>query len=86
MSPWLARCAHEPGVLGDLLVLMSQDRWIRIKGLTDDLKAVTAGQWLQDENFFESAIEGCATVVVYLAAEQFTPEITLYEGLCTVAS
>jgi len=47
---------------------MSQDRWIRIKGLTDDLKAVTAGQWLQDKNFFEDSVEGFATVVVYLAA------------------
>jgi len=59
---------REPGVLGDLLVLINQDRWIRIKGLTDDLKAVTAGQQLQDKNFFEDSIEGFALVVVYLAA------------------
>jgi hypothetical protein len=38
--------AKEPRVRGDLLVLMSEDRWIRIKGLVDDLKAVTSGAWL----------------------------------------
>lgn len=36
----------EPGVKGDLLVLLSEDRWIRLKGLVDDLKAVTSGSWL----------------------------------------
>jgi hypothetical protein len=34
----------EPGVKGDLLVLLSEDRWIRMRGLVDDLKAVTSGQ------------------------------------------
>ena len=38
--------ASEPGVKGDLLVLLSEDRWIRMKGLVDDLKAVTSGSWL----------------------------------------
>ncbi|KAK0488374.1 hypothetical protein EDD18DRAFT_1420251 [Armillaria luteobubalina] len=31
---------------GDLLILLSQDRWMRLQELADDLKAVTAGQWL----------------------------------------
>ncbi|KAK4940758.1 hypothetical protein LTR10_019151 [Elasticomyces elasticus] len=35
----------EPGVKGDLLVLLSEDRWVRMKGLVDDLKAVTSGKW-----------------------------------------
>jgi hypothetical protein len=35
--------ALEPNVKGDLLVLLSQDRWVRMKGMVDDLKAVTAG-------------------------------------------
>ncbi len=43
----------EPGVRGDLLVLLTQDRWVRMRGYVDDLKAVTSGQWLQDENTFE---------------------------------
>ncbi|KIW15766.1 hypothetical protein PV08_05816 [Exophiala spinifera] len=36
----------EPGVRGDLLILLSEDRWIRMRGLVDDLKAVTSGSWL----------------------------------------
>jgi hypothetical protein len=36
----------EPGVKGDLLILLSEDRWIRMKGPVDDLKAVTSGSWL----------------------------------------
>ncbi|RVX73569.1 hypothetical protein B0A52_02457 [Exophiala mesophila] len=41
--------AAEPGVMGDLLVLLSRDRWVRMRGLVDDLKAVTSGTWLQDD-------------------------------------
>ena len=58
----------EPGVMGDTLVLLSQDRWIRLKGLVDDLKAVTSGQWLRDMEFLESSVVAAATLVVYLAA------------------
>ncbi|KIV80245.1 hypothetical protein PV11_07759 [Exophiala sideris] len=36
----------EPEVKGDLLVLLSEDRWVRMKGLVDDSKAVTSGSWL----------------------------------------
>ena len=36
----------EPGVKGDLLILLSEDRWVRMKGAVDDLKAVTSGSWL----------------------------------------
>jgi hypothetical protein len=60
--------AREPGVKGDLLILLSQDRWIRMLGLVDDLKAVTSGQWLRDEEPTESWFTGIATVSVYLAA------------------
>ncbi|EXJ63864.1 hypothetical protein A1O7_00199 [Cladophialophora yegresii CBS 114405] len=38
--------APEPGVHGDLLILLSEDRWARMSGLVDDLKAVTSGRWL----------------------------------------
>lgn len=58
----------EPGVRGDLLVLLSQDRWVRIQGLVDDLKAVTSGQWLRDATSMESAATSVATLLVYLAA------------------
>ena len=59
--------AAEPGVTGDLLVLLSQDKWVRIKGLVDDLKAVTSGQWLRDQGFVEQSLVDAATVLVYAA-------------------
>jgi hypothetical protein len=58
----------EKGVKGDLLILLSQDRWIRLQGLVDDLKAVTAGQWLRDESPIEGFSTSFATLLVYLAA------------------
>jgi hypothetical protein len=60
--------AAEPGVKGDLLILLSQDRWIRMHGMVDDLKAVTSGQWLREMTFVESSIAAFATVLVYLDA------------------
>ncbi|EXJ72843.1 uncharacterized protein A1O5_03991 [Cladophialophora psammophila CBS 110553] len=38
--------ASKTGVKRDLHVLLSEDRWIRIRGLADNLKAVTSGAWL----------------------------------------
>ena len=60
--------ASEPGVRGDLLALLSQDRWIRIQGLVDDLKAVTSGLWLADMTFAESSAVSVAAILVYLSA------------------
>ncbi|KAI1171557.1 hypothetical protein F4777DRAFT_47795 [Nemania sp. FL0916] len=60
--------AKEPGVSGDLLVLLSQDRWIRIQGFVDDLKSVTSGQWLRDQSKLEGWVTALATVIVYLDA------------------
>lgn len=60
--------APEPGERGDLLVLLSQDRWVRIQGEVDHLKAVTSGQWLRDQRMIESWATALATLVVYLAA------------------
>lgn len=60
--------ASEPGVQGDLLILVSQDRWIRMKGMVDDLKAVTSGQWLQDMSPIESFSSAGATLLVYVTA------------------
>lgn len=62
------RGAAEPGVEGDLIILMSQDRWIRMKGQVDDIKWVTAGQWLREPNDFECAAKGLATLIVYASA------------------
>jgi len=60
--------APEPGVKGDLLVLLSQDRWIRIRGLVDDIKAVTAGQWLRDMTPIEDSLSSFASLLVFIAA------------------
>ncbi|KKA16207.1 hypothetical protein T310_10211 [Rasamsonia emersonii CBS 393.64] len=58
--------ASEPGVRGDLLVLLSQDRWVRLQGAVDDLKAVTSGQWMRDRTFAEDILTALATLLVYL--------------------
>lgn len=58
----------EPGATGDLLILLSQDRWIRVQGPVDALKAVTSGRWLHDMTFFESSLEATATLLVYVSA------------------
>lgn len=59
---------REPDVKGDLLILLSQDRWIRLQGPVDALKAVTAGQWMQDATFFETSLTAMATLLVYIDA------------------
>lgn len=60
--------ASEPGQQGDLLILLSRDRWVRMRGAVDDLKAVTSGQWLTEPTFFESSLVAFATLLVYLDA------------------
>ena len=60
--------AAEPGVKGDLMILVSQDRWLRMRGLVDDIKAVTAGQWLRETSSFESFLVSFATLLVYVSA------------------
>lgn len=61
-STWAG--ASEPDVTGDLHVLLGQNRWARIQGTVDDLKLVTSGQWLRDENTAESWVGALATVLV----------------------
>lgn len=58
----------EPGVKGDLLVLLSQDRWVRLQGPVDALKAATSGQFLVEMDFFEGSLNAVATLLVYLSA------------------
>ena len=58
----------EPGVQGDLLILLSQDRWVRLQGPVDALKAVTAGQWLRDMTFWEGSLTAMATLMIYINA------------------
>ncbi|KAK0200604.1 hypothetical protein DFS33DRAFT_1362909 [Desarmillaria ectypa] len=60
--------AMEKGEKGDLLILLSQDRWVRLQGSIEDLKAVTAGQWLRDLTAAERFAVTCATMLVYASA------------------
>lgn len=58
--------ASEPGVKGDLLILMSGDCWIRMQGDVDDLKAVTSGKWWRERTMPEDCLTAVATVLVYI--------------------
>ncbi|KZT19877.1 hypothetical protein NEOLEDRAFT_927636 [Neolentinus lepideus HHB14362 ss-1] len=58
----------EPGLPGDLFVLLSEDRWVRMRGLIDDLKLVTGGQWMHEETTFDSFLSSFGTLLVYAAA------------------
>ncbi|KAJ3553782.1 hypothetical protein NM688_g3434 [Phlebia brevispora] len=52
----------------DLIIVLSQDRWVRMQGIAKDIKLVTAGQWLSDPNSFESFAAAFAMLLVYVAA------------------
>ncbi|PBK87645.1 hypothetical protein ARMGADRAFT_971643 [Armillaria gallica] len=58
--------ARELSGEGEILVSLSQDRWIRLRGMLDDLKIIASRQWRE-----KSAIEGYfvsfATLLVYAA-------------------
>ncbi|KAK0488372.1 hypothetical protein EDD18DRAFT_594743 [Armillaria luteobubalina] len=60
--------ANEEPEKDELLVVLSQDRWVRLHGDLSDIKQVTAGQWLRDEDRVESLSVGFATLLVYAAA------------------
>ena len=60
--------APEPGVEGDLIILLSQDRWVRMRGLVDDIKYVTAGYWLRETTEAEGPLVGLGTLLVYASA------------------
>ena len=57
--------AREPGVHGDLLILLSQDRWVRILGPVDDLKALTSGTWLSEPTTLDTFFGAVAKLLVY---------------------
>lgn len=57
--------APEPGVQGDLFILLSQDRWVRIRGPVDDLKALTSGTWLSEPTTLETFFGAVAKLLLY---------------------
>lgn len=73
----------EPGVHGDLLILLSQDRWIRMQGLVDDIKAVTSGQWLHDLTPPQSLISAIATLLVFITAA-LSPCASVFGNVVTI--
>lgn len=52
----------------DIFVVLSQDRWVWLTGHTNDIKRVTAGQWLREESPIEKVAVSVATLLVYLSA------------------
>lgn len=58
----------EPDQKSDLMVLMNNDRWIRVRGQVDDVKAVTSGEWLRDMTLKESTAISFAALLTYLTA------------------
>ncbi|RMZ84639.1 hypothetical protein DV737_g1211, partial [Chaetothyriales sp. CBS 132003] len=58
--------AAEPGVRGSLLVLLSRDRWARLDGQVDDLKAVTSGSWLQPPTPLQQVCTQLSCLLVWL--------------------
>ena len=59
---------EEDHIESDLLIVLSQDRWVRMRGLENDVKAVTAGCWLRDMTPVEEFATSVATVLVYASA------------------
>ena len=59
--------ATEPGVKGSLLVLLSRDRWVRLDGDVDDLKAVTSGSWLQPATVWQESLGQASCLLVWLS-------------------
>ncbi|KAL8939363.1 MAG: hypothetical protein Q9211_002778 [Gyalolechia sp. 1 TL-2023] len=57
--------APEVGVQGDLFILLSQDRWVRIRGPVDDLKALTSGTWLSEPTTLDTFFSAVAKLLVY---------------------
>ncbi|KAL8786836.1 MAG: hypothetical protein Q9213_002573 [Squamulea squamosa] len=51
--------------VGDLFVLLSQDRWVRIRGAADDLKALTSGTWLSEPTTLDAFFGAVANLLVY---------------------
>jgi hypothetical protein len=56
------------GLKVDMLILLSQDRWVRMKGRAEDVQKVTAGQWMKDMSLGERLCAAMATMATYIDA------------------
>lgn len=59
---------REPGVEGHRIIFMSQNRWIRLRGMVDDLSTVTTCHLLRNESTLEGLAISLARLLVCLAA------------------
>ncbi|PBK96071.1 hypothetical protein ARMGADRAFT_1142777 [Armillaria gallica] len=71
----------EPSMQGDLFILLCHDRWVRLQGSVDDLKAMTSGQWLRDVTAMESFTITCVTMLVYGMPKQYERWLVLANEL-----
>ncbi|KAF2761691.1 hypothetical protein EJ05DRAFT_182104 [Pseudovirgaria hyperparasitica] len=80
--------APEPGVRSDILVLLSQDRWIRIRGATDDVKGLLSGTWLREpttgEKFFGAVTKLLAYANVAVAGYATTAGVATLMSMLLV--
>ncbi|KAL8653159.1 MAG: hypothetical protein Q9210_002260 [Variospora velana] len=76
--------APEPGVQGHLFILLSQDRWVRIRGSVDDLKALTSGTWLGEPTTLETFFGAVAKLLVY--ANVAVAGSATDAGVCTIVA
>ncbi|KAK0492386.1 hypothetical protein EDD18DRAFT_1079807 [Armillaria luteobubalina] len=75
--------AREPNVEGDLLVLLSQNQWVHLWGMSDDLKIITSPQWC-GKSVLEGFDMSFATLLVYATAVFSSFAFTA--GTLTIAS
>ncbi|KIP03228.1 hypothetical protein PHLGIDRAFT_252141 [Phlebiopsis gigantea 11061_1 CR5-6] len=52
---------------GDLIILLSQDRWVRLRGYVNDLKIVTSGCWLADMSPLDILAVNLGTILTYIS-------------------
>ncbi|KAL9015984.1 MAG: hypothetical protein Q9185_006644 [Variospora sp. 1 TL-2023] len=76
--------APEPGVQGDLFILLSQDRWVRIRGPVDDLKALTSGTWLCEPTALETFFGAVVKLLVH--ANMAVAGRATDAGVCTIVA
>ena len=58
---------EEQGTRGDLIILLSQDRWVRLRGYVNDQKIVTSGSWLADMTLLDIIATNFGIVLTYLS-------------------
>ncbi|KAK0469253.1 uncharacterized protein EV420DRAFT_1493334 [Desarmillaria tabescens] len=66
-------------------ILMNRDRWIRLRGMSDDLEAIVSFRRLRDKSTIEGLALSCANLLV-LAAAAFAGNISPVGSLTVIGS